>query len=417
MSQQDPLEILLKEENLQKVTKLMDVLPTFEKVAEKLSEMDKKGELDFMLDMLGQVVSIADAIQKADLMNTLVSFGMDQIGKVQALWPLLEKMTSDRVISIIQQLDIDSTLSALEKLTPVLNKLTSDKAIKVLQSIDYDSLLEYMGSLTPLLSKLTSEKTLKIIQSLDMDALLTAAETMTPTLTKLANMMSEMQKSGQLDNLMNLMQQGLALLDTVQKTDLVNTLIAFGMDQIGKVQALWPLLEKMTSEETINMIQKMDIDGLLRAMNSLMPMMQKLTSDRAIKLIQQLDVESMLGAFEASMPVLKKLTDEKTVKALAQMDMDSMINLMMKFAELQRTGVMDRMYKLMDVMADPQLVDTMVSVMEKFAKAMKIWANELPNVKPVGIGGLAGLTRDPDSKYALGIMTSLLKATGKAFKE
>ncbi|MEM1859122.1 MAG: hypothetical protein QW396_01690, partial [Metallosphaera sp.] len=65
MSQQDPLEILLKEENLQKVTKLMDVLPTFEKVAEKLSEMDKKGELDFMLDMLGQVVSIADAMQKA----------------------------------------------------------------------------------------------------------------------------------------------------------------------------------------------------------------------------------------------------------------------------------------------------------------------------------------------------------------
>ncbi|MEM2663422.1 MAG: hypothetical protein QW665_09200, partial [Metallosphaera sp.] len=242
MSQQDPLEILLKEENLQKVTKLMDVLPTFEKVAEKLSEMDKKGELDFMLDMLGQVVSIADAMQKADLMNTLVSFGMDQIGKVQALWPLLEKMTSDRVINIIQQLDIDSTLGALEKLAPVLNKLTSDKAIKVLQSIDYDSLLEYMGSLTPLLSKLTSEKTLKIIQSLDMDALLSAAETMTPTLTKLANMMSEMQKSGQLDNLMNLMQQGLALLDTVQKTDLVNTLIAFGMDQIGKVQALWPLL-------------------------------------------------------------------------------------------------------------------------------------------------------------------------------
>ncbi len=44
-------------------------------------------------------------------------------------------------------------------------------------------------------------------------------------------------------------------------------------------------------------------------------------------------------------------------------------------------------------------------------------ANDLPNVKPVGIGGLAGITRDQDSKYALGIMTSLLKATGKAFKE
>ncbi|MEM0194303.1 MAG: DUF1641 domain-containing protein [Metallosphaera sp.] len=417
MTQQDPLETLLKEENLQKVTRLIDVLPTIEKITDKLNEMDKKGELDFMLDMLSQAVSIADAIQKADLMNTLVSFGMDQIGKVQALWPLIEKITSDRAIKIIEQLDIDSTLTALEKLTPILNKLTSEKALKTLENIDYDSLLEYVSSLTPILNKLTSEKTLKVLQSLDIEALLSAAEIMTPSLTKLANIMTDMQKSGQMDNLINLMQQGLLLLDTIQKSDLVNTLIAFGMDQIGKVQALWPLIEKMTSEETLSVLQKVNIDGLLNAMNSLMPLMEKMTSDRAIKLIQQLDVEGMLGALEASMPMLKKLTDERTVKALAQMDMDSMINLLMKFAELQRTGVMDRMYKLMDVMADPQLVDTMVSVMEKMTKAIKIWANELPNVKPVGLTGLTGLTRDPDSKMALGVMVSLLKATGKAFKE
>jgi Protein of unknown function (DUF1641). len=152
-------------------------------------------------------------------------------------------------------------------------------------------------------------------------------------------------------------------------------------------------------------------------MDAMIPMLQKLTSERAINLMRQMDVEGMLGALEASMPLMKKLTSENTVKAISQLDMDSMINMLMKLAELQRAGVMDRMYKLIDVMADPQLVDTMVTVMEKFAKAMKIWAAELPNVKPVGIGGLAGITRDPDSKYALGIMTSLLKATGRAFKE
>ncbi|EHP68248.1 Protein of unknown function (DUF1641) [Metallosphaera yellowstonensis MK1] len=417
MSQQDPLEILLKEENLQKITKLLDVLPTVEKITEKLSEMDRRGELDFMLDMLGQVVSIADAVQKADLMNTLVSFGMDQISKVQAIWPLMEKLTSDRVINIIQQLDIDSTLTALEKLTPILNKLTSEKALKVLQSIDYDSMLEYISSLTPVMNKLASERTMKIIQSLDLDSLLTAAESMTPAITKLANMMSEMQKSGQLDNLINLMQQGLSLLEAVQKADLVNTLVSFGMDQISKVQAIWPLMEKLTSEETLNLLQKLDLDSTLKAMDAMIPMLQKLTSERAINLMRQMDVEGMLGALEASMPLMKKLTSENTVKAISQLDMDSMINMLMKLAELQRAGVMDRMYKLIDVMADPQLVDTMVTVMEKFAKAMKIWAAELPNVKPVGIGGLAGITRDPDSKYALGIMTSLLKATGRAFKE
>jgi uncharacterized protein YjgD (DUF1641 family) len=417
MAENDPLETLLKPENLQKINKLVDALPTIEKLTDKLEDLDKKGELDFMLNLTDQAISIADAIQKADLMNTIIAFGMDQLPKIQAMWPLIEKLTSDRALNIIQQIDIDSTLTALEKLTPVMQRMTSEKALKILENIDYDTLLDYASKLTPLLSKLTSEKTLKIIESLDIDTLLNTAETMTPSLNKLASILNDMQKKGQLDNLMNLMEQGLSLIDAAQKADLVNALIAFGMDQLPKIQAMWPLIEKLTSDRALNIIQQIDIDSTLTALEAMTPIMKKLTGDRTVKLIQQVDVEGLLSATESAMPIIKKLTDEKTVKIISQLDFDSMVTMMEKFAELQRNGTMDRMMKLIDVMSDPQLVDTMVTMMEKFSKVLKIWANELPNVKPVGTMGLLRISSDKDSAYALGMMTSLLKATGKAFRE
>ncbi|MEW9491426.1 MAG: DUF1641 domain-containing protein [Candidatus Aramenus sulfurataquae] len=383
---EDTLEVLLKPENLQKVNKFVQVLPTVEKLVDKMEEWDKKGQLDLVMNLTDQVLSIVDAVQKADLINSLIAFGMDQLPKVQAVWPLLEKLTSEKALNLIQQMDVDAMLSALEKLTPVMQKLTSERALKVLESIDYDSLIDYTSKLTPLLSRLTSERTLKVIQSLDIDTLLSAVESMTPSLNKLATILNDMQKKGQLDALLNLIQQGLDLLDAVQKADLINSLIAFGMDQLPKVQAVWPLLEKLTSEKALNLIQQMDVEGLI-------------------------------GAMETAMPLLKKLTDEKTMKTLMQMDIDSMIGMMQKLAELQKSGVMDRMMKLMDVMADPQFLDTMLGVMEKMSKALKIWAADLPNVKPVGAVSLLRLTSDKDTSYALGVMTSLLKATGKAFRE
>ncbi|MCI2414796.1 MAG: DUF1641 domain-containing protein [Candidatus Aramenus sp.] len=238
-----------------------------------------------------------------------------------------------------------------------------------------------------------------------------------PTVEKLVDKMEELDKKGQLDLVMNLTDQVLSIVDAVQKADLINSLIAFGMDQLPKVQAVWPLLEKLTSERALNLIQQMDVDAMLSALEKLTPVMQKLTSERALNLIQQMDVEGLLGAMETAMPLLKKLTDEKTVKTLMQMDIDSMIGMMQKLAELQKSGVMDRMMKLMDVMADPQFLDTMLGVMEKMSKAMKMWAADLPNVKPVGAMSLLRLTSDKDTSYALGVMTSLLKATGKAFRE
>ncbi|NON61120.1 hypothetical protein HLB03_00065, partial [Acidianus sp. DSM 29099] len=116
---------------------------------------------------------------------------------------------------------------------------------------------------------MTSEKTLKILEGVDLDALLSTAEKMTPVLNRMATTLDEMQKKGQIDQLMNLMVQGIDLLDAVQKADLINAIISFGMDQLPKIQALWPLLEKLTSDKTLNIIQKIDIDNTLNALDAL----------------------------------------------------------------------------------------------------------------------------------------------------
>ncbi|NON63584.1 hypothetical protein HLB03_12905 [Acidianus sp. DSM 29099] len=144
-----------------------------------------------------------------------------------------------------------------------------------------------------------------------------------------------------------------------------------------------------------------------------------MTSERTIKLLQQLDLDSLLSAMEVGIPVMQKMLNEKTIKMISQMDIDSMMGMMDKVAELQRSGALDRMMKLLDIMADPQLVDSMAMLMEKMSKMMKLWTSELGNVKPAGgaVLRLAGFPQDQDTRMGLGIAFSLLQAMGKAFKE
>ncbi|WP_236748971.1 DUF1641 domain-containing protein [Acidianus manzaensis] len=238
-----------------------------------------------------------------------------------------------------------------------------------------------------------------------------------PTVEKLMSKLQEMDSKGELDYILNLTDQVISILDLVQKTDLMNSMIAFGMDQLPKIQALWPMIEKLTSDRAVNLLEKLDLDSTLQALEALSPIMDKLTSERAIKLLQQLDIEGLLNVMEYSMPILNKLTNEKTVKLLSQIDIDPLLTAMEKIADLQKTGVLDRMIKLIDTIGDPQTINTLTSVMEKFTKALKIWSQDLPNVKPVTTTGLLRIASDKDNAYALGIMLSLLKATGQAFKE
>ncbi|TRM79401.1 hypothetical protein DJ528_01170, partial [Sulfolobus sp. B5] len=72
----DPIEELLKPENLSRLSKLLDALPVIEKVTDKFVEMDRKGQVDMMMSLFDQTISIIDAVQKADLINAIISFGM-----------------------------------------------------------------------------------------------------------------------------------------------------------------------------------------------------------------------------------------------------------------------------------------------------------------------------------------------------
>jgi uncharacterized protein YjgD (DUF1641 family) len=412
----DPLEELLKPENLSKLSKIVEAFPTIEKITDKVVEMDKKGQIDFMLSLVDQTISLLDAVQKADLVNAIISFGMDQLPKIQAIWPIIEKLTSERAMTLLSQFDIDAILSATEKLTPIMNKLTSEKALKILDQIDFDSLIDSTSRLVPILSKLANEKTVKAVESLDIDTLLDVALKMTPVLNKIAAIMNDMYNKGQIDMLLNFVEQGISLLDAVQKADLVNAIISFGMDQLPKIQAIWPIIEKLTSERTLNILQSIDWDAAFNAIEALTPVMKQLTSERTVKLIQQLDVASMLNAMEAMMPVFKKLTDEKTVKTLSQIDINSLISMMNKLAELQKSGNLDKLIQLLDIMADPQFVNGLILVMDKFSKAFKAWINNIPNVRPVGTMGLLRIGSDKDVSYAIGLMLELAKEVGKTFK-
>ena len=381
----DPLEKLTEPQNIQRLSKLVDSLPTIEKLVDVMTEMDKKGELDQILSFADQALDIVDAIQKSDLITTLVSFGMDQLTKIQALWPLIEKLTSERVLGIIQSLDVDSLIAATEKLLPILNKLTSDKTIKVIESLDIDNLLN------------TTEK-------------------MMPLLNKLAVITADMQEKGQIDTLLNLIQQALDIVDAIQKSDLITTLVSFGMDQLTKIQALWPLIEKLTSERVISLLQSVDVDGLVNVTEKLLPILNKLTSDKTISIVEQMDVDSMLNSMIALTPVLKQLTNEKTAKLLSQIDMSSMLALLERLIELQKTGTLDKLMKLFELLSDPQLVDGLVTISQKLGTALKLWINDLPSVKPVGTWGLIGALGNKDTSYAMGALLKFAEDLGKVLK-
>jgi len=201
-----------------------------------------------------------------------------------------------------------------------------------------------------------------VAQELDLDKLLSEdnlsrlakmAEAL-PALEKLSNLLTQLEKSGKLDNLLNLMQQGLDLLDAVQRAELVDAVIEFSMDQLPKVQAVWPLLEKLTSEDVLTRLQKLDVDGMVRMLDSLV--------------------------------------------------------------RLQESGAMQKLVELANVMADKDLVEALSTMINKTAPALKEWAKELPQTKPQGLMGITMSLNDPDVKFAMTAMISLLKKIGKALR-
>jgi uncharacterized protein YjgD (DUF1641 family) len=200
------------------------------------------------------------------------------------------------------------------------------------------------------------------VQELDLDKLLSEdnlsrlakmAEAL-PALEKLSNLLTQLDKSGKLDNLLNLMQQGLDLLDAVQRAELVDAIIEFSMDQLPKVQAVWPLLEKLTSEDVLTRLQKLDVDGMVRMLDSLV--------------------------------------------------------------KLQESGAMQKLVELANVMADKDLVEALSTMITKTAPALKEWAKELPQTKPQGLVGITMSLNDPDVKFAMTAMISLLKKIGRALR-
>ncbi|QGR20281.1 DUF1641 domain-containing protein [Stygiolobus azoricus] len=289
------------------------------------------------------------------------------------------------------------------------------------------------------LEKLTNPENIQRLSKL-IDAL--------PALEKVTTKLAEMDKQGQLDLMMGLLDQTVSIIDAVQKADLINALISFGMDQVTKIQALWPIIEKLTSDKALSLLQSLDVDALLDATEKLLPLMQKMTSEKALKVLQTMDIDALLTVAERSIPllqkltgektlklletididatlnalialspVMKQLTSEKTVKLLTQVDFTSMLSLLERMAELQKAGVIDKMMKLFEVFGDPQFVDAMVALMQKMGIAMKMWVQDLPHVKPVGTFGLVGALGNKDTSYALGAMLKLAEDLGKVLRE
>jgi len=294
-------------------------------------------------------------------------------------------------------------------------------------------------TITDPLEKLTEPENIQRLSKL-VDSL--------PTLEKLVDKMTEMDKKGELDQLLALADQAMSILDVVQKADLINVLISFGMDQVTKIQAIWPLVEKLTSDRAMSLLQSLDIDALLNATEKLLPllnkvtsdkalgimqsldvdslltatekltpMFQKLTSDKVISLLEQMNIDSMLNSMTALAPMLKQLTNEKTVKLLTEIDMSSMSALLERLAELQKAGVLDKLMKIFEVLGDPQLIDGLVAITQKMGVALKLWINDLPSVKPVGALGLVGALGNKDTSYAMGALLKFAEDLGKALKE
>ena len=240
---------------------------------------------------------------------------------------------------------------------------------------------------------------------------------MLPTLEKVVDLVKELDSSGKLDNILNLTKEGLDLLDAVQRAQLVDTLVEFGLDQISKVQALWPLVEKITSDRALNLLQKLDIDSLLNATEKLIPILNKLTDEKTLKLLDQMDLDSMLNALNTLMPVMKKLTSPEAVKAVSSLDVDSMLKLLDRLVELQKTGALDKTLDLLNTLADPATIDALKLVTDKMLKAVKMWVADLPKVQPVGTFGLLGKLSDKNTQYALGALLKLAEDLGKVLRE
>ncbi|WP_230937892.1 DUF1641 domain-containing protein [Sulfolobus acidocaldarius] len=158
------------------------------------------------------------------------------------------------------------------------------------------------------------------------------------------------------------------------------------MDQIAKIQAIWPVIEKLTSEKTIKLLESIDLESTINALTSLSPLFKQLTSEKVIGTISQLDINSLLLLFE-------------------------------RFTYLQKTGALDRLLKVMEVFSDPQVVDGLVLFTQKFGVALKAWVNDLPSVKPVGTFGLIGALNNKDVGYTMGALLKLAEELGKSIRQ
>ncbi|PVU73206.1 hypothetical protein DDW10_02355, partial [Sulfolobales archaeon SCGC AB-777_J03] len=93
-AQELDLDKLLSEDNLSRLAKMAEALPALEKLSNLLTQLDKSGKLDNLLNLMQQGLDLLDAVQRAELVDAVIEFSMDQLPKVQAVWPLLEKLTS-----------------------------------------------------------------------------------------------------------------------------------------------------------------------------------------------------------------------------------------------------------------------------------------------------------------------------------
>lgn len=236
-----------------------------------------------------------------------------------------------------------------------------------------------------------------------------------PALDKVLEWINQMQRDGTLDSALNFMSQALSLLDAVQKSDLVNALISFGMDQLPKIQAVWPLLEKLGSEKTLNLMQQMDWDSLFSAMESLMPIFQKMTGERAVKLLNSMDWDSLLGGLEAITPLMKQMMSDRTTKIMSSIDVDSLLTLAEKLSGLQKTQGWNSMVK---TLTDERTINNLSIVMSRMMLALQIWLENLPKTRELGLLGITGQLRsNKDVQLGMGILMGLAEAVGRAFRQ
>ncbi|MEM1626372.1 MAG: DUF1641 domain-containing protein [Sulfolobaceae archaeon] len=348
----DPIEKLLEPQTFEKIGKFIDATPTFEKIVDKLRELDSRGQLDSMLNLIDQAITLIDAIQKSELINALVSYALDQFSKLQTFWPIFEKLTSERTANLLQKIDIDSLISTAEKLTPVINKLTDEKVIKVLSSIDYDSLFSSL-------------------------------EKLTPTLNKFTQMLDRLQTSGKLDTLLNITEQTIDLIDAVVKTELVNTLVSYAIDLLPTLQSIWPLFQKISDE-------------------------------KLIKSLQSMNLEELLTSFNNAIPLIKKFTEPEVIKTLSELDVNSLLNTLKLLSELQKNGTLDRLLTILKIFSNPEVANTLTLTLDKFSRALVQWYKELPNARPASVWSL--LRPDRDTAYGLGVLISLVREIGKSMR-